>query len=72
MHTSAAKRAQLRVMVAATLSGHDLAPFEPIEPNGQTAHCRRCEFTVWVSEQGLLYSLLPDPCPAPAQSSSSP
>jgi hypothetical protein len=63
MRSTAAKRVQLRIMVEATLSGHDLTPFEPVDPNGRMAHCRHCGYTVWVSDQGLLYSLLPDSCP---------
>ena len=55
-----AKAAILEVQVNAALAGHDLGPFEPVDPDigGYQAACRRCAKTVWVGESGLLYSLL--------------
>lgn len=68
---SSANGAQLEAMVNAALSGHDLTPFTPAEdadgrPHGYQAECRRCGQTVWVGENGLMYSLLDDECPGGA------
>ncbi len=57
-----ARAAILEVQVNAALAGHDLGPFEEVD-NGYQAKCRRCGKTVWVGENGLIYSLLADTCP---------
>lgn len=56
------RTSQLEVMVSAALDGHDLGPFEPVHEGGYQARCRRCERTIWVGENGLIYSLLGDEC----------
>jgi hypothetical protein len=47
-----------------TRAGHDLGPFEPVDPEigVYQAACRRCAKTVWVGDQGLIYSLLGESC----------
>ncbi len=57
----------LEVQVEAALSGHDLGPFEPVDTitGGYEARCRRGGKTVWVGENGLVYSLLGERCPGP-------
>ena len=63
--TDQARPAILEAQATAALAGHDLGPFEPVDPEigGYQAACRRCGKTVWVGEVGLLYSLLADICP---------
>jgi hypothetical protein len=63
----AARESQLEMMVSAALDGHDLAAFEVLEKprHGYQAQCRRCGRTVWVGENGLIYSLLGEACPTP-------
>jgi len=41
-------------------SGHDLGPFEPVETvtGGYQAECRKCDKSVWVGDNGVMYSLL--------------
>lgn len=45
----------------AALGGHDLGQWQQVE-NGWQATCRLCEFTVWVGDDGMRYSLLEDEC----------
>jgi hypothetical protein len=58
-----AKRAVLQVMVEASLSGHELTPFEAISTGGYFARCRRCDGTVNVGDDGNIFSLLAPRCP---------
>jgi hypothetical protein len=60
MLTKSAKAATLEAQVNAALSGHDIGPFEPVDPRigGWQAECRRCHQTVWVGDSGVMYSLL--------------
>ena len=46
----------LEVQVEAALEGHDLGPFEPVDPDigGWQASCRKCRQSVWVGENGLM------------------
>lgn len=62
--TPQAKASMLEVMVDASLQGHDLGPFEPVDviTGGFQAVCRRCARSVWVGENGLMYSLLEENC----------
>ena len=55
---------RLEIMVEAALSGHDLTAFLPVgtESGGFQAKCRRCGRSVWLSERGLVYSLLEEEC----------
>ena len=64
MTNDQARAAILEAQVNAALAGHDLGPFEPVDPEigGYQAACRRCGKTVWVGESGLLYSLLGEVC----------
>lgn len=61
-----AKQSLLESMVNAALAGHDLDPFEPHDGQGATAGyqaiCKRCKKSVWVGENGLIYSLLEESC----------
>jgi hypothetical protein len=59
--TNPARAAILECQVDAALAGHDLGPFEEVD-NGYQAACRRCGKTVWVGENGLMYSLLGESC----------
>lgn len=56
------KKTILEVQVDAALQGHDLGPFEPVDPDigGWQVACRKCEKTVWVGQYGVMYSLLGD------------
>lgn len=56
--------AQLEIMVGAALDGHDLTGFEPLDQIGEgyQARCRNCDKTVWVGDNGLVYSMLGDEC----------
>ena len=56
--------ANLEIMVTAALNGHDLTPFEPLVQlgRGYQARCRNCAKTVWVRENGLIYSMLDVEC----------
>jgi hypothetical protein len=62
MHTRPASEALLEILVEAALAGHDLARFDPVPSGGYQSRCRR-RTTVWISDAGLTYSLLPDRCP---------
>lgn len=54
----------LAIMVDASLSGHDLGPWQfDDQTNGWQAACRLCTRTVWVNSKGLQYSLLDNSCP---------
>jgi hypothetical protein len=58
----------LEVAVSAAGGNHDLSGFAAVEGSagdmeGYQAKCRRCGMTAWVSEDGLIYSLLADICP---------
>lgn len=65
----AAAASRLEVMVEATLAGHDIGPFAPVDTvrGGCEAVCRRCGRSVWVGDDGLIYSLLADRCPGRAR-----
>ncbi len=65
MSTKDAKESILAIQVDATLSGHDLGLFEPVEvlTGGYEARCRNCNQSAWVGDSGLMYSLLEDSCP---------
>jgi hypothetical protein len=65
MLTESAKGAILEVQVNATLSGHDIGPFELVDPRigGWQAECRRCGKSVWVGDNGLMYGILAERCP---------
>ena len=56
-----ARESILESQVNAALAGHDIGPFEDVDTTagGYQAACRRCAKTVWVGDQGLIYSLLP-------------
>jgi hypothetical protein len=64
--TTEAKASMLEVMVEAALHGHDLGPFEPAEASGggYNAVCRQCGWSVWVGNNGLMYTLLKENCSA--------
>ena len=59
------RAAILEAQVDAALAGHDIGEFKPVSTHtpGYQARCRRCDRTVWVGLEGLLYSLLGDSCP---------
>ena len=60
-----ADESRMEVMVDAALSGHDLTVWEYDDKRstpGWQARCRRCDRTVWVGAQGLIYSLLDESC----------
>jgi hypothetical protein len=61
------RAAILESQVNAAMQGHDLGPFEPVDPEigGYQAACRRCAKTVWVGDNGIMYSLLAERCPGP-------
>jgi hypothetical protein len=61
----AAAESRLEMMVEAALAGHDIGPFEPADATtgGYEAACRRCGRSVWVGDDGLIYSLLAERCP---------
>jgi hypothetical protein len=63
MDTRPARDALIEILVEAALSGHDLAPFDPVPSGGHQSRCRRCRHTVWLGPTGLIYSLLPTTCP---------
>lgn len=67
MIDQATKDTVLEIQVNAALAGHDLGPFESAETltGGYQARCRRCGRTVWVGDNGLMYSLLGDKCASP-------
>jgi anti-anti-sigma regulatory factor len=46
---------------AAAATGHDLGPFEPVGRVYQ-AECRKCRETVWIAENGVMYSLMGERC----------
>ncbi len=54
------KDAILEAQVIAALQGHDIGPFEPVDPDidGWKAGCRQCGRAVWVGETGPMYSVL--------------
>jgi len=59
------RAAILEAQVNAALAGHDIGPFEPVDnttAGGYEAHCRKCDKSVWVGNQGLIYSLLGEVC----------
>lgn len=59
----AARESVLEIQVTASLHGHDLGPFEPLEDrSGWQATCRQCGGTAYVRQDGLQYSLLGDVC----------
>jgi len=67
MTTTAANETMLQIAVNAAAAGHDLSGFEPVQdadgqPNGHQARCRNCQQSVWVGDNGLMYSLLDDIC----------
>jgi len=58
----------MEVAVNAVGGNHDLSGFAVAEDSdgkadGYQAQCRRCGMTAWVSEDGLIYSLLEELCP---------
>ena len=62
-----ANDSMLEIAVNALAAGHDLSGFEPVQdqdgdPNGYQARCKRCGASVWVGDNGLMYSLLDDIC----------
>jgi hypothetical protein len=59
-----ARAAILEVQVNAALAGHDLGTFAVLDTTagGYEAHCRKCDKSVWVGDQGLIYSLLGESC----------
>ncbi len=60
MISQESKNTILEVQVEAALQGHDLGPFEPVDPDigGWQAGCRNCGQGVWVGDTGLMYSVL--------------
>lgn len=59
----AARESILGIQVTASLHGHDLGPFEPLEDGrGWQATCRQCGGTAYVRQDGLQYSLLGETC----------
>jgi hypothetical protein len=52
----------LKIQVNAQLSGHDLSTFDPLpDQSGKyQAVCQRCQKTVYVQQNGVMYSLLGD------------
>jgi hypothetical protein len=67
MLTESAKGAILEVQVNATLSGHDIGPFEPVDTitGGYQAVCRKCGKTALIGDSGVMYSLLGETCEKP-------
>ena len=66
MGDDARPRAILEAQEDAALAGHDLGPFEEVTDRingGYEAHCRKCDKSVWISNKGLIYSLLGEGCP---------
>jgi hypothetical protein len=65
MSDNPARAAILETQVNAALAGHDIGPFEPVDPEigGYQAACRRCGKTAWVGGNGLIYSLMAEKCP---------
>ena len=64
--TTEINESMMEVMVNAALNAHDLTEWEQVqEGDGWQAVCRKCGKSVWVGSQGLIYSLLDDPCPIP-------
>ena len=61
-----AKAAILEAQVRAALGGHDIGPFDPVASpaGGYHSECRKCGQTVWLRDDGLMYSLLEESCPA--------
>ena len=64
MTTKEARESVLEIQVNATLSGHDLGPFEPVEvlTGGYEARCRNCSQSAWVGDLGIMDSLLEERC----------
>jgi len=58
------RAAILEAQVNAALAGNALGSLKPVVSTGggYEAACRRCGKTVWVGENGLLYSLLAERC----------
>ncbi len=62
--TTAANESMMGIMVDASLQGHNLTEWKKVENgDGWQAVCRKCDKSVWVGSQGLIYSLLDDTCP---------
>ena len=66
--TAPAKESMLEIAVAAAAGGHDLGGFGLVvdhddHPNGYQARCRKCDLTVWVDFDGMVFNLLADRCP---------
>ena len=55
----------LEAQVRAALAGHDIGPFDPVNSTagGYQAECRKCFQTIWLRDDGLMYSLLAERCP---------
>jgi len=53
------------LLVVAALAGHDIGEFVPADnaAGGYQAECGRCGGTVWLGDNGLIYSLLAERCP---------
>jgi hypothetical protein len=57
----AARESILESQVNAALAGYDIGPFEPgvsEAGRGWQARCRRCDRSVWVGRNRVMYSLL--------------
>ncbi len=54
-HTRKFKEAILEAQAEASLGGHDIGSFKPVEriTGGYEAKCRLCRSTTWVGDNGL-------------------
>jgi len=59
-----AKATILEAQVRAALGGHDIGPFYSVTSlaGGHQSECRKCGQTVWIRDDGLIYSLLGERC----------